>query len=119
MESSGKPSCLEDWSDWELMSVPMLDTAFDGSQREIIRAILSRRGIAGRKPISMRLFAHFGLLYNRLIGEWVSLDLQDIIHGWSLNAFIATFLLTTIPVFRLAGQESLLLGLRPEPRRES
>lgn len=110
MESSGKRSYLEDWSDWELISVPMLDTAFDRSEKETIRAILSGRGITGRKLMKMRLFAYIGLLYNGLRGEWVSLDLQDIIHGWSLNAFVATFLFTTIPLFRLGSQHSSLPG---------
>ena len=111
MESSSKYRYLEDWSDWELISVPMLDTAFDRSEKQAIRAILSRRGIVGRRRFVMCLFAYIGLLYNGLRGEWVSLDLQDIIHGWSLNAFIAAFLLAAIPIFRLVRQHSPFAAL--------
>jgi len=85
---------FEQWSTWELISIPMLDTYFDPPQKAQIASELRKRGVTGSKLYRMRVFSFGGLLYNVLRGEWLSLDLQDIIHGWSLNAFIATLLVT-------------------------
>ena len=99
---------FERWDTWELLSTPMLDTSFDRSQRAKVKAVLASRGISGRRKARLQLIAFTGLWWNVLWGEWVTLDLKDVVHGWSLNLGLVSGLVAGSGLYQTLMRLTLL-----------
>jgi hypothetical protein len=85
----------------ELICIPFLDSSTTPSERRAIAAELRSRGL-GRVPVLfLRILAGFGLWWNVVAWEWLTLDLYDVLFGYAINFGLVSVLAAVVAAFRL------------------
>ena len=101
------------WSTSSLVCAPFLDTSFDSPERASMLGELRRRGYPRALIFVLRVLAGVGLWWNVFVGEWATLDLSDVLFGYSVNCGLLALVLGSMSTYRLVsgGSAGLLAQL--------